>query len=83
MQEAVWGGARQLRRALLVLETERGPECESLTEGGTGSVSNNRNNKNLSEHFHILRICFLLDRDWLHMRHWSHSIVQLKISPGT
>lgn len=54
-----------------VPEAERGPECESLTERGIGSVSNNRNNKNLSEHFHILKICFLLDRNWLHMRHWS------------
>lgn len=54
-----------------VPETKRGPERESLTECGVGSVSNNRRNKNLSEHFHILKICFLLDRDWLHMRHWS------------
>lgn len=43
-----------------------------VTHGrGIGSVSNNRNNKNLSEHFHILKMCFLLDRNWLHMRHWS------------
>lgn len=66
-----------------VPEAERGPECESLTERGIGSVSNNRNNKNLSEHFHILKMFPSGQKLASHEALVSPSIVQLKISPDT